>query len=76
MIKLLCTGNYHSAVGSFKAGQQVELADNVAEFLLRDSPGSFEVIATEPDLGNIITSAETATGLTVPDRRARGGGVR
>ena len=75
MIKLLVLSNYRSAVGSFKAGQKLELADNVAEFLLRDSPDSFEVMgAAEPD--DSAYSESLATGFTVPDRRARGGGVR
>ena len=76
MIKLLVLGDYSSSFGSFKAGQVLELDDNVAEFLLRDSPGSFINDAEEKEPDADAFSAETATGLTAPDRRARGGGIR
>ena len=75
MMKLKCLAPYESGVGRFRPGQVIEESDEVCEFLLRDSPGTFEAIEvpieSAPDLGAI--SEETATGLVVPDRRMRGG---
>ena len=89
-MRLRCIGRYRSGAGDYSAGQVVDVADDVAEFLLRDSPGSFarddglpaiaegsEVAgdsASEPDLSAMST--ETATGLVTPDRRQRGGRLR
>ena len=66
---LRVVGRYRSSLGSYEAGQELHLDDEAAAALLRDSAGSFESVV--PDLSAM--SAETATGLKVPDRRFRGG---
>ena len=80
MIHLTVTSNYTSGFGAFTKGQELELDDHVAELLLRDSPGSFEVtgkaMSEEPEPDVSAMSTETMTGLVAPDRRARGGRVR
>ena len=40
-MRLICTGRYKSSLGSYVEGQDVDVNDEVAELLLRDSPGSF-----------------------------------
>ena len=76
MAELRVLGRYRSGHGSFEPGQLLQLNDEQAEFLLRDSPSSFARVAAplsepEPDLSAMST--ETASGLVAPDRRARGG---
>ena len=57
----------------FAAGQEVDVSDVLGEFLLRDSPGTFRLVKS----GNLeAVSTETQTGITAPDRRARGGQSR
>lgn len=89
-MRITCIGRYRSSAGSYDPGQAVDVSDEMAEFLLRDSPTSFQRIedassdapaeavvgdsAAEPDLSAMST--ETATGFTAPDRRARGGSKR
>lgn len=42
-MKLTVKGGYSSAAaGPFKAGDEVHVSDSLGEFLLRDSPGTFE----------------------------------
>lgn len=53
---------------SYEAGDVIDVADEVAEFLMRDSPGTF--------VADNAMSTETATGIVANDRRARGGRVR
>ncbi len=78
-MRLVCVSRYRSAYGEYEAGQDVDVTDDVAGLLLRDSPGSFKIPApdkpkaVEPPLAETAMSTETATGLTAPDRRARGG---
>ena len=40
-MRLVCVSRYRSSLGSFTEGQDVDVNEDVAEFLLRDSPGSF-----------------------------------
>jgi len=61
MVKLLVTNDYRSSLGEYRQGQVLELDDDRAALLLRDSPGSF------------LVYSETETGLDVPDRRMHGG---
>ncbi len=84
-MRLVCTGRYRSALGDYSEGQDVDVTDDVAGLLLRDSPGSFKIPTPEkPDnsdsvyspLTEAAMSTETQTGLTAPDRRARGGRKR
>ena len=92
-IKVL--GRYRSSFGSFEVGQMLDLPEEDAAWLLRDSPGSFTLVGfTEaflsPPAGPAsldddeddeddgfdptgAMSTETALGLVVADRRARGG---
>jgi len=79
-VRLYCVGRYRSGAGSWEPGQEVDVPDELAAFLLRDSPSSFTTdapgqerapSAPAPDVSDISTT--TASDLTVPDRRARGG---
>ena len=82
-MRLICTGRYSSGLGAYVEGQDVDVTDDVAGLLLSDSPGSFKIPTPEkklklavpepkPDTSGAM-STETATGITAPDRRARGG---
>lgn len=77
---LRATGRYRSSLGNFEEGQELHLDDEAASLLLRDSPGSFEVVGetseSEPGPDLSAMSTQTETGLVVPDRRARGGRQR
>ena len=64
MVKLLVTKAYSNTYATYKVGQVVELEEGRATFLLNNYPGHF------------VVHEETVTGLTVPDRRMRGGRVR
>ena len=85
-MRLVCTGRYRSALGDYNEGQDVDVTDDVAGLLLRDSPGSFKIPTPEkPELAPALEAAseaidgmstETETGLTAPDRRAGGGRKR
>jgi len=86
-MRLICVSRYRSSVGSYESGQDVDVTEEVAGLLLRDSPGSFalpeparENPEPEPEaemvpepLTEAAMSTETETGLVAPDRRARGG---
>ena len=78
-MRLKCVARYRSSLGTFEAGQIIDGNDDMLGVLLRDSPGSFKVDgitapAPEPEAPDLSAiSEETATGLTVPDRRMRGG---
>lgn len=86
MLRVL--GRYRSSKGSWEPGQEIQVLDELGEFLLRDSPGSFSLAgaaamppvaapADDEDDEDFdptgAMSTETASGLVVPDRRARGG---
>lgn len=54
---LKCVSRYSSTAGSFEVGAEIHVQDAIGEFLLRDSPGSFEVVkapapATSAPRGN------------------------
>ena len=46
---LYVTSDYRNATEHFKNGQVIEVSPDKAEFLLRDSPGSFSLDKPEPD---------------------------
>ena len=46
-MKLKCLGDYRSSFGSYVKGQDVEVDDDTAALLQRDSPGSFEPAEAE-----------------------------
>lgn len=77
-----CVSAYRSDTGGeWPAGKADVVSDELAAYLLRDSPSSFELVQAKPEPSETVSdepgldaiSTETATGLTVPDRRARGG---
>lgn len=70
-----CISHYRNGLDEWTAGKEENVGDEQAAFLLADSPGSFVLAADEAPSGsdNVTT---TATGITAPDRRARGGRVR
>ena len=79
-MKLRAKSVYRSSWGEWPKGKTDTVGDEVGEFLLRDSPGTFEVLDGQEEQGREeveerlgAMSTETQTGLVVPDRRARGG---
>lgn len=76
-----CLAPYRTQFVEWTAGKEEMVSDEEAEFLLRDSPGSFELVSarkgsdspSSPDVDLSAMSSKTETGLVVPDRRARGG---
>ena len=69
---------YRTQAVSYAPGQVIDVTEAEAAHLMVDSPGTFSVagapareVPAEPDLGAMST--DTATGLTAPDRRQRGG---
>ena len=79
-MKLRAKSDYRSSWGEWAKGRTDTVSDEVGAFLLRDSPGTFEVLDGQEEQGREeveerlgAMSAETQTGLVVPDRRARGG---
>jgi hypothetical protein len=79
-MRLICVSRYRSGYGSYEPGQDVDVTEEVAGLLLRDSPGSFKIPTPDKPVEEPLTEAamstETQTGLTAPDRRARGGRKR
>lgn len=79
-----CIAPYRAGDAVWEPGKQEEVSDEAAAFLLRDSPGSFEVVGppteqpADPGVEAFTDahSTETETGLIAPDRRARGGARR
>ena len=73
-----CIAAYRTQAVEWPVGKVEQVSDEVAALLLRDSPGSFEVVSP-PSHGSPASpqiaamSSQTQTGLIVPDRRARGG---
>ena len=61
-MQLVVLSDYRAGAVAYKKGQTIHVSDLVGEFLLRDSPGSFELV-----------ESETASGIQTEDRRARGG---
>lgn len=74
-MKLRVIGRFRSDVDDFEVGQILSLPDEDGELFLRRSPSSFQRI-DEPPAEVTAMSTETQTGLTAPDRRARGGRKR
>lgn len=74
-----CVKPYSTQSEEWAVGKEDTVSSERAEFLLRDSPGSFVLIGQEdgspanPDVDLGAMSTETQTGLVAPDRRARGG---
>lgn len=63
-MRLKCVSDYRSDAGEWKKGQAVDVSESIAEFLLRDSPGSFKV--EKEDEGDVPKV----------DRQQRGGRTR
>lgn len=70
-MRLYCVSRYRSSAGAFTEGQEIDVTDEVAEFLLRDSPGSF---ATSPS--NAVVTKAAVSGVVGNVRPARGGRAR
>jgi len=47
-MRLFCISRYSSSLGSWEPGQEIDVKDDVAELLLRDSPGSFDLDPPKP----------------------------
>jgi len=76
MAILKCLSNYSSSLGTYQKGDKTDnLSEDAAALLLRDSPGSFERFVPKPKPVEESTE-ETASGVSAPDRRARGGRKR
>ncbi len=84
-MKLTCVSPYRTQSVAYVVGELIDVSDEEGELLLRESFAAFEkqgaraekVKAEAPDEADTSAmSTETATGLVVPDRRARGGKVR
>jgi hypothetical protein len=80
-MKLKCVSSFSNHEHSFEAGQEVNVSDEEAALLLRCSRESFNIPTPEkpepaPVPDTSAMSTETQTGLTAPDRRARGGRKR
>lgn len=69
-MRLRVLGRYRAGDVAYEAGQVVDVKDGEGAFLLRDSPGSFEV---EEDHPPTVAESPTATGIEALDRRGRGG---
>lgn len=63
-MRLQVTGRYRSGYGSYEAGQVIDMTEEQAAILLRDSPGTF------------IAYTETDTSVEAADRSMRGGRKR
>lgn len=76
-MRLLCLHDYAAFANgerlSYRKGQTIDVSDLLGTWLLVDSPGSFEVRTAGLDEAVDEIAEETPTGLTVPDRRMRGG---
>ena len=87
-----CVSKYINGDESWAKGHEEDVTDAHAEFLLRDSPGSFQVVATtakevfaspadsdaeaEPPEPDLSAMSTKNFGKDIPDRRARGGRQR
>lgn len=61
-MRLRVVADYQAGVRRYRAGEVIEAGERLAEFLLRDAPGCFEVIDPEP-------RAEAPKPLTRPQRK-------
>ncbi len=87
-MKLTCVSPYRTQSVAYVVGELIDVSDEEGELLLRESFAAFEKQKTRaekvkveaPDEVDVVAdnamSTETATGLVVPDRRARGGRKR
>ena len=85
-MRLTCISSFRAGPVSYEVGQAIDVSDEEGAYLLRCSPSSFRTGGTdrtaevrkqapdEPDTSAMST--ETQTGITAPDRRARGGAKR
>lgn len=69
MTQLRVIGRYRTSSVDYPPGMVLDLRPEEAELLLRDSPGSFQSL----EAGAPVATEPTASGLNVPDRRARSG---
>lgn len=60
-MRLYCVSRYRSSLGTFTAGEEVDVTDDVAELLMRDSPGSFSLDRKPPSPTPKAAPAEEAT---------------
>ena len=90
-MRLVCVSPFRAegpdgVLHEYKPGQDVNVPDSQAAYLLRISPASFENPAdiaaakTQPIPADVVAddamNTETATGVVATDRRARGGRKR
>ena len=82
-MKLTCVSRYQSSLGRWEPGADVDVSDDVAALLLRDSPESFtdrvaprtnpEPVAEDVREEVAAMSTETVSDLVVPDRQMKSG---
>ena len=69
-MKLRVLSNYRNGPDVYyKSGEVIDVTDAEADFLFRDSPGSFEE-------GDKPKTTKTANGIASVDRQQKGGEVR
>lgn len=78
-MKLLCVSDYRGTVdhltgveGAFRAGDELEVSEDIAAFLQRSSPGSFAVDPPAP----AEPAAEDSPIEAAPNRMQKGGRSR
>ena len=73
-MKLKVLSLYRSGAVRYETGATIDVRDDEGELLLRDSPGSFRIVAPATVEAFVEAhSTPTDTGLTAPDRKLRGG---
>jgi len=79
-MKLRVKSRYSSSLGSYQAGDVVDVDDAIAALIQRDSPGSFEPAGpppSNPEPKNIspadVERNPTVSDQVVPDRRYKSG---
>ena len=75
---LECVSRYRRGDREYLPGQELHLTDAQADYLRRDSPGSFKVreeVAPNPE-PEVVVASKMSSGLKAPDRRSRGGRKR
>lgn len=73
-MRLYCISRYSSSIGAWEPGNEIDVKDEVAELLLRDSPGSFAFDAPAADEAAAVEKVVTApvagvAGLARPQRK-------
>lgn len=61
-MRLICRAAYSSGHGTWKAGDDVDVSEAEAEFLLRDAPGSFKQLDAPPEPEEIAEEAPLEPG--------------